>query len=132
MTKVHKILLSVLSPWIFINSNALDISINGSNELISVNNVVYDYQANPRTLSFKIDASFDCSIISNSSIVNTFFNTIDENGLLNNNIISTIYDVTTGIIDITTDPNIQCADNGDASIFHNGFDNELRLIITTD
>jgi hypothetical protein len=132
--KAHKLLISVLIPLIFIKSYALEVSINGSADINLVGNIVYDYSTTPRTLSITVDAPFLCSDISEFSHENFLFHTIDGNDLsvaiFNNNIISAIYNVDTGKVDITTDPNIQCATPGDASIFRDSLeDNELRLII---
>jgi hypothetical protein len=118
----------------FINSYALEVSINGSADLGLVGNIVYDYNTTPKTLSITVNEFFLCSDISKSNPEKfSFYTTYGINSpiaIFNNNIISTIYNIDTGKIDIATDPNIQCALNDDISIFRNAFeDNELRLII---
>ena len=144
MNKALKILLSIISPLVFINSYALEISINGSEDLILVSNIFYDYQADPSTISFQVDAPFVCTSIENSDPENIIFTGTDGNNLplttLNNNIISTQYDLSANKFNINTDQSLQCASKGDsllqdALMFNNGFEdieplpNDLKLIL---
>jgi hypothetical protein len=144
MIKAHKILFSIISPLVFINSYALEISINGSEDSTLVGNIVYDYQTSPSTISFQIDAPFVCTSINNSNPENILFTATDGNGLalttLNNNIISTQYDLSTNTVNLNTDQSIQCASQGDTLLqdvllFNSGFEdiellpNDLELTL---
>jgi len=136
MIKAHKILFSIISPLVFINSYALDISINGSEELTLVGNIVYDYQTSPSTISFQVDTSLVCTSITNSDPENLLFKGTDGNNLalstLNNNIISAQYDLSTNTVNLNTDQSIQCASQGDTLfqdvlMFISGFE-DIELI----
>ena len=144
MYKVRNILLSIMASLFFFNSYALEISVNGSEDLMLVGNIVYDYNTNPSTISFQVDAPFVCTSVSNSNPENILFLGTDGNDLplttLNNNITSTIYDLSTNKVSIDTDQSIQCASKGDILlqdllVFNHGFEdneqppNDLKLTI---
>jgi hypothetical protein len=144
MIKAQKILFFIMSPCVFSNSMALEISINGSEGLTLASNIVYDYQANPSTINFKVDTPFVCTSIRNSNSENILFKGIDGNNfplaILDHNIISVLYDLSAQKYNISTDRSVQCASKGDrllqdAFIFNNGSEetellpNDLELTL---
>lgn len=94
------------------NTNALEVSINGSENLVLAGDIVFDYELNPHTIGFQVDSPFLCTSIDTSSEqllleVNDANNipiSTDDDGVL-----SVVYDFQNSLVKITTDNSVQCA-----------------------
>ncbi len=135
-----KLLFAITTGMLTLSStsSAVDVSINGSNNLSLTGNVVYNYQTNPRSLGFQVDAPFLCTSIFNSGSP-TILNVNDPNGASvstnNDGILSTIYDLSNNQIKIVTDNSIQCASESGMhreTIYNHSFEsfeNDLEITI---
>ena len=129
------ILIGQLS--IFSIANALEVSINGSDDLLLATDITYNYQTTPSTISFQVDAPFVCTSI-NTSAEPIVLGVNDANNIpvtiLDGGILSTVYDLSNGKISLVTDDSVKCAsENGlHREIFmRTGFENaENDLQIT--
>ena len=103
--------------------NAVEISINGSDDLKLVGGITYDFQSTPRTISFQVDTPFVCTSIDATNAL-TVLGVNDANNVpittLNGGILAYEHNLNSDRINIITDGSIQCAGQ-------NGFQNEVVL-----
>ena len=125
ITKHSASLLAILiTPFTMLSlANAVEISINGSDDLELVGGITYNFQTTPRTISFQIDTPFVCTSIGSTNSP-TVLGVNDANDIpittLNGGILAFEHDLTSDRINMITDSSIQCAGV-------NGFQNELIL-----
>lgn len=117
-------------------SSAVQLSLNGSEDLQISNSFSYNNQLNPSSLSFQSNIPIVCSSVS-SSQEPIVIDISDSNGIpmntQNNGIISAVYDLNQNTIRIGTDMSVKCAtETGmhNEVILSTGFENLHDLEIT--
>ena len=113
---------------IFTTANALEVSVNGSENLALIGSVVYNQLSNPRSIGFQVADPIVCSSTS-ASTAPTILKMNDANNIpvnsLNTGILAIEYNLAKNTFGITTDDSIQCATetglHGDR-IYNHGFE----------
>jgi len=129
----------IIGQFSFIGmANALDVTINGSENLSIAGNVVYDYQSTPKTVDFQVLDPFVCASLT-STDESIIMNIRDGNNILiptlDNGVLSTSYDLVNGRINFVTDKSIQCASKTGLHrelLYEHGFEtaeNDLQISI---
>lgn len=118
-------------------AGALNLSINDSQDLRLVGNIVYNYQSTPSTFSFQVDDPIVCTSISASNPETIIIDANDGNNLalttMNHNASSILYNPTNGRVNISTDNTIQCATQNDtfalpSLLFVDGFETNSPIL----
>ncbi len=151
ISQTKRLLVIASLSLMTLNASAYDISINGSEYLglapvldglgaPTTNLMEYDYTGTPSTLSFHVVDPLVCASKANSASPNIITQVQDGNGIevttMQNNIITTVYDLDNNQFNITTDDTIACATVADALnnippnpdvLYEDGFENNGLL-----
>ncbi|HOP22699.1 MAG TPA: hypothetical protein PK055_08820 [Gammaproteobacteria bacterium] len=111
ISRISKI--TILSVIFIGSSNAVQVSLNGSEDLHVIGNVTYNYQApSPAKVGFQAGVPIVCSSVG-SSVSQIVFDATDSNDLpiqtANNAVLSTVYNPSQNKVSIHTDGTIKCA-----------------------
>ena len=154
ISQTKRLLVIASLSLMTLNASAYDIAINGSEYLglapvldglgaPTTNLMEYDYTSTPSTLSFHVVDPLVCASKANSASPNIITQVQDGNGIevttMQNNIITTVYDLDNNQFNITTDDTIACATVADATnnvfvvpnpdvIYENGFESGAFLL----
>ncbi|MFK8011602.1 MAG: hypothetical protein AB8B80_06145 [Marinicellaceae bacterium] len=108
MTKIRLLFTILILQIIYVsNAHATFVSINGSENLTLMDDIVFDYSSEQKSISFNVANPFVCSnpIDNNGTSIELNVNSI----LDGNAVISAIYGVQQNVFEISTDADIQCA-----------------------